>query len=44
MVGADLGSKQKVRAGLGDSRRMDLGESTEKEAGDKLEFGVAGSL
>ena len=41
MVGGDLLSKLKLKQGLGDSWKEDLGDSSENEAGDwRLELGV----
>ena len=40
VVGGDCLSKLKLKQGLGDSWYEDLGDSTEKEAGDRLELGV----
>ena len=44
MVGGDRLSKLKLKQGLGDSWNEDLGDSTEKEAGERLELGVETSL
>ena len=40
VVGGDLLSKLKLKQGLGDSWKEDLGDSREKEAGERLELGV----
>ena len=40
VVGGDRLSKLKLRQGLGDSWNEDLGDSSEKEAGERLELGV----
>ena len=43
-MGGDRLSKLKLKHGLGDSWNEDLGDSTEKEAGERLELGVETSL
>lgn len=40
VVGGDRLSKLKLKQGLGDSWKDDLGDSRVKEAGDKLDVGV----
>ena len=44
MVGGERLSKLKLKQGLGDSWKEDLGDSRVKEAGERLEVGVETSL